>query len=93
MANSGGYLSNLAAFILKGFRHHSVKEYYNASAVNYDAAMKSQDELVEIIIKCMPECEKALDIAMGTGITSVHMKKKMQNPCFSRFFRRYDFRR
>lgn len=70
------YLSNKAAFIIKGFTNRSVREYYDSVAVNYDIAMKKHDEFVSKVIGYVPECETALDIAMGTGITSKHLRKK-----------------
>src|SRR3989338_7791186 len=70
------YVYNLGAFILKGFKAKSVKDFYDSAAINYDDAMKMQDYLVGIIIGRMPECDTALDLGLGTGITSYHMRKK-----------------
>lgn len=70
------YVYNLGAFILKGFKAKSVKDFYDSAAANYDEAMRMQNYLVGAIIEHMPECDTALDIAMGTGITSDHMSKK-----------------
>lgn len=70
------YAYNLGAFILKGFKAKSVKDFYDSAAVNYNDAMKMRDYIVGIIIDRMPECDTALDLGLGTGITSYHMRKK-----------------
>jgi len=70
------YLYSLASFIFKGFSKKTVQEFYNGSAEVYEDAMQMQDEIVSKIVGYMPECDTALDIAMGTGITSYHMSKK-----------------
>ncbi len=75
----GNYLKNILHFIATGFQTDSVMEFYNSSAKFYEKAMPKQDELVSRIVGCMPECDTALDIAMGTGITSKHMRNKCKN--------------
>jgi len=70
------YISNLVSFMAKGFTNHSVKDFYDSSAENYDIVMRKQDDHVRVITGYMPECETALDIAMGTGITSKYMRER-----------------
>lgn len=70
------YFLNIISFICKGFTTNSVRDFYNNSAMFYEKAMPMQDKLVSRIVSFMPECDTALDIAMGTGITSYHMSKK-----------------
>lgn len=70
------YFYNVSAFILKGFKTKSVREFYDSAAANYDKAMRMQDYAVRKIIEQMPKCNQGLDLGLGTGITSYHMRKK-----------------
>ncbi|MFH1637092.1 MAG: methyltransferase domain-containing protein [Candidatus Woesearchaeota archaeon] len=71
-----GYIYHGGAFVLKGLLSKSTRQFYDRCAKNYDASNPMQKRYAEELMDQMPYSEIGLDIACGTGISTLELGTK-----------------